>query len=152
MAWQVKNINIYIHPPCRKYLENPKKMCRAQCKGYHSELCKYSIASREYYYDRCYRIHLKGTRHKPNLTCDPWTKYNSKTTNQEQAMIAAPYLGTLSGQQLPPTPFGTPTQLTIWSFAVAPLCVACSYLFWRLWCGELGCGGMTVHGILGWYV
>ena len=29
----------FLHPtPCRKYIENPERSCRAQCKGYHPEL------------------------------------------------------------------------------------------------------------------
>ena len=29
----------FLHPaPCRKYMENPERSCRAQCKGYHPEL------------------------------------------------------------------------------------------------------------------
>ena len=37
----------FLHPaPCRKYIENPERSCRAQCKGYHPELRKYSRAQR----------------------------------------------------------------------------------------------------------
>ena len=68
-------------------MENPKRSCRAQCKSYHPELCKYSRATREYYNDRCFRIHLKGTRSKqtPPSTWVPST--TPRTTNQQQAMI-----------------------------------------------------------------
>ena len=55
----------FLHPaPCIKYVENPESSCRAQCKGYQPELCKYSNATRECDNDRCFRTHLKGTRHK----------------------------------------------------------------------------------------
>ena len=38
----------FLHPaPGRKYMENPERSCRAQCKGYHPKLCKYSRATRE---------------------------------------------------------------------------------------------------------
>ena len=68
-------------------MENPERSCRAQCKGYHPELCKYSRATREFYNDRCFRIQLKGTRRKqtPPATQEPST--TPRTTNQQQAMI-----------------------------------------------------------------
>ena len=78
----------FLHPaPCRKYMEIPESSCRAQCKGYHPELCKYSRATRECYNDRCFRIHLKGTRHTqtPPSTQVPSTTH--RTTNQQEAMI-----------------------------------------------------------------
>ena len=78
----------FLHPaPCRKYMENHERSLRAQCKGCHPELCKYSRATRECYNDRCFRIHLKGTRRmqtKP-ATQDPRT--TPLTTNQQQALI-----------------------------------------------------------------
>ena len=79
----------FLHPaPSRKHMQNPERSCRAKCKGYHSELCKYSRATRECYNDRCFRIHLKGTRRKltPHTTQEPST--TPRTTNQQQATIA----------------------------------------------------------------
>ena len=78
----------FLHPaPCRKYMEIPEISCRAPCRGYHPELCKYSRATRECYNDRCFRIRLKGTRRKqtPSATQEPST--TPRTTNQQQAMI-----------------------------------------------------------------
>ena len=73
--------------PCRKYMKNLERCCRPQCKGYHPELCKYSRATKECYNDRCFRIHLKGTRRKqtPPAIKEPST--TPRTTNQQQAMI-----------------------------------------------------------------
>ena len=67
-------------------MENPKRSCRAQCKGYHPELCKYSRATRECYNNRCVRIHLKGTWRKQT---PPATQEQSTTpwTTKQQAMI-----------------------------------------------------------------
>ena len=79
----------FLHPaPCRKYMENLEKSCRAQCKGSHPELCKYSRATRECYNDRCFRIHLKGTRHKQTPASTQVPSTTPRTTNQQQAMIA----------------------------------------------------------------
>ena len=78
----------FLHPaPCRKYMETPERNCRAQCKGYHPELCKYSRATRECYNDRCFRINLKGTRRKqtPPSIQEPST--TARITNQQHAMI-----------------------------------------------------------------
>ena len=42
----------FLHPaPCKKYMENPERSCRAQSRGYHPELCKYSRATMECYND-----------------------------------------------------------------------------------------------------
>ena len=94
----------FLHPaPCKKYMEDPERSCRAQCKGYHPKLYKYSRATRECYNDRCFRIHLKGTRRKqpPRV---PGTKYNStnykSTTSYDQ--------NTKPGLQPPPTLVNTP--------------------------------------------
>ena len=78
----------FLHPAlCRKYMENPEISCRAPCRGYHPELCKYSRATRECYNNGCFRIHLKRTRRKqtPPATQEPST--TPRTTNQQQAMI-----------------------------------------------------------------
>ena len=68
-------------------MENTESRCRAQCKGYHPELCKYSMATRECYNDRCFRIHLNGTRCKQTPPSTPSPNTTPRTTNQ-QAMIA----------------------------------------------------------------
>ena len=99
----------FLHPaPCRKYMENPEKSCRAPCKGYHPELCKHSRATRECYNDRCFRMHLKGTRRKqtPPATQEPST--TSRTTNQQQAMIKSQNLA----YNRPPPLLTLPTQHT----------------------------------------
>ena len=94
-------------------MENPERSCRAQCKGYHPELCKYSRATMECFNDRCFRIHLKGTRCKqtPPATQEPTTTH--RTTNQQQAMIATqnlaynrppPLLTLLTEHTTAPTP------------------------------------------------
>ena len=86
---------------------------------YHPELCKYSRATRECYNDRCFRIHLKGTRRKqtPPATQEPST--TPRTTNQQQAMIKTqnlaynrpPPLLTLSTQHTTAThPATSPTH------------------------------------------
>ena len=75
----------FLYPvPCRKYMENPERSCRAQCKGYHSELCKYSRATRECYNDRCFRIHLKCTRRKqtPPTTQEPIQLHELQINNK----------------------------------------------------------------------
>ena len=97
----------FLHPaPRREYMENPDKSCRAPSRGYHPKLCKYSRATRECYNDRCFRIHIKGTRHKAQAkpTCDPGTKYNSmnykSATSYDQ--------NTKSGLQLLATLLNTP--------------------------------------------
>ena len=98
----------FLHPaPCRKYMENPERRCRAQCKGYYPELCKYSKATRECYNDRCFRILLKGTRRKqaPPATQEPST---TPYTNQQQAMIATQNLA----DNCPPPLLPLPTQHT----------------------------------------
>ena len=68
-------------------MENPERSCRAQCKGYHPELCKYSRATREFYNDRCFRIHLKGTRRKQTPPSTQVPSTTPRTTNQQQAII-----------------------------------------------------------------
>ena len=79
----------FLHPaPCRKYMKNPERSCRAQCKGYYPELCKYSRATRECYNDRCFRTHLKGTRQKQTPLSTQVPSTTPRTTNQQQAMIA----------------------------------------------------------------
>ena len=75
----------FLHPtPCRKYMKNPERSCRAQCKGY---LCKYSRATRECYNDRYFRIHLKGTGRKQTPPPSQEPSATTRTTNQRQAMI-----------------------------------------------------------------
>ena len=99
----------FLHPAsCKKYMENPEKICRAQCKGYHPELCKYSRATRECYNDRCFRIHLKGTRRKqtPPATQEPST--TPPTTNQQQATTKTQNLA----YNRPPPLLTLPTQHT----------------------------------------
>ena len=98
-----------LHPaPCRKYMENPERSCRAQCKGYHPKLNKYSRVTRECYNNRCFRIHLKGTRCKqtPPATQEPST--TPWTTNQQQAMIKTQNLA----YNCPPLLSTLPTQHT----------------------------------------
>ena len=83
----------FLHPaPCRKYMENLEKSCRAQCNGYHPELCKYSRATRECYNDRCFRMHLKRTRRKQTPPATKELRTIVRTTNQQQAIIATQYL------------------------------------------------------------
>ena len=103
----------FLHPaPCRKYMKNPERSCRAQCKGpqgtLHPELCKYSRTTRKFNNDRCFRMHLKGTRHKqtPPATQEPST--TPRTTNQQQAMIKTQNLT----YNRPPTLLTLPTQHT----------------------------------------
>ena len=99
----------FLHPAsCRKYMENTEISCRAPCRGYHPELCKYSRTTRECYNDRCFRIHLKGTRHKqtPHATQEPST--TPRTTNQQQAMIKTENLA----YHRPPPLLTLPTQHT----------------------------------------
>ena len=89
-------------------MKNPEISCRAPCKGYHPELCKYSRATRECYNDRCFRIHLKGTRCKqtPSATQEPSTA--PRTTNQQQDMIKTQNLA----YNRPPPLLTLPTQNT----------------------------------------
>ena len=100
-------------------METPELIFRAQCKGYHPKLCKYSRATRECYNNRCFRIHFKGTRRKqtPPSTQEPST--TSRITNQQQAMITTqnpayncpPHLLTLSTQHTTTThPAPSPTH------------------------------------------
>ena len=101
----------FLHPaPCRKYTENPERKCRAQCKGYHPELCKYSRATRECYNDRCFRIHLKGTRRKqtPPSTHEPST--TPRITNQQHAMIKTQNLAYTRPPPLLTLPTPPPTK------------------------------------------
>ena len=127
----------FLHPaPCRKYKENFERNCRAPCKGHHPELCKYSMATRECYNDRCFRIHLKSTRCKqtPPSTQEPST--TPRITNQQQAMIKTqnlaynrpPPLLTLPNQHTtathpapPPTHYRTPpsTQYLTTRYAIS---------------------------------
>ena len=96
----------FLHPaPCRKYMENPEISCRAPCRGYHPELCKYSRAIRECYNDRCFRIHFKRTRRKqtPPATQEPST---NNSTNHKSATSYDQ--NTKSGLQPPPTLVNTP--------------------------------------------
>ena len=99
----------FLHPaPCRKYMDNPERGCRAPCKGYHPELCKYFRATRECYNYRCFRIHLKGTIRKqtPPATQEPST--TPRTTIQQQAMIKTQNLA----YNRPPALLTLPTQHT----------------------------------------
>ena len=99
----------FLHPaPCRKYMENPEGCCRAQCKGYHPELCKYSRATRERYNDSCFRIHLKGTRCKKPPPATQEQSTTPRTTNQQQAMIKTQNLA----YNRPPPLCTLPTQHT----------------------------------------
>ena len=99
----------FLHPPpCRKYMENPERCCRAQCKGYYPELCKYSRATRECYNDRCFRIHLKGTRRKQTTPATQEPITTPRTTNQQQAMIKTQNLA----YNRPPPLLTFPTQHT----------------------------------------
>ena len=95
----------FLHPAsCRKYMENPEISCRAHCKGYHPELCKYSRVTRECYNDRCFRIHLKA---QANPTCDPGTKFPDLQINNKLWSPHKIWLTTV------PPPFLTlPTQHT----------------------------------------
>ena len=79
--------------PMQKIYGKPRKKLQSIMQGYHPELCKYSRATRECYNDRCFRIHLKNTRHKqtPPATQEP--SITHRTTNQLQAMIATHNLG-----------------------------------------------------------
>ena len=65
-------------------------------------------ATRECYNDRCFRIHLKGTRRKqtPPATQEPST--TPRTTNQQQAMIKTQNLA----YNRPPPLLKIPTQRT----------------------------------------
>ena len=70
---------------------NPERSCRAQSKGYHPELCKYSRPTRAtivQYNDRCFTIHLKGTRLKQTPPSTQVSITTPRTTNPHQAMIA----------------------------------------------------------------
>ena len=97
----------FLHPvPCRKYMGIPERSWRAQCKGYHPELCKYSTATRECYNNRCFRIHLKGTRHKQTLPLTLVRSTSPQTTNQQQSMIATENLA----YNCPPPLLTLPTQ------------------------------------------
>ena len=89
-------------------MENPERSCKAQCRGHHPELCKYSRATNECYSDRCFRIHLKGTKRKqiPSSTQVPST--TPRTTNQQQDIIAIQNLAYNS----PPPLLTLPTQHT----------------------------------------
>ena len=120
----------FLHPaPCIKYMENPERNCRAQCKGYHPELCKYSRATRECYNDRCFIVHLNG-KAQANPTFDPGTKYNStnykSTTSSDQ--------NTKSSLQPPPTLVNTPhpayhrhSPCTLTNSLPHPTCYAISH-------------------------
>ena len=86
----------FLHPPrWRKYMENPERRCRAQCKGYYLELCKYSMVIWKSHDDRCYKIHIKGTRRKqtPPTTNEP----HKNSPNNEST--PSYYCCTQTGQQ-----------------------------------------------------
>ena len=113
--------------PCRKYMENPDRGCKAQCKSYHPELCKYSRVRWECCNVRCFRIHLKATRCKqtPPATRKPST--TPRTTNQQHFMIAiqnlaynrSPHLSTLPAEHATAT---HPAPLTT-HYHPPPLCI-----------------------------
>ena len=104
----------FLHPvPCRKYMENPERTCRAQCKGYHPELCKYFRATKECYNDRCFRIHLKGTRRKQTLPSTQVPSTTPRITNQQQAMIATQNLAYKRPPPLLTLPSSMPPPLTL---------------------------------------
>ena len=89
-------------------MENLERSCRAQCKGYNLELCKYSRATRKCYNDRCFRIHRKAARHMqtPPATQEP--SATPRTTNQKQAIITMQNLA----YNRPPPLLTLPTQHT----------------------------------------
>ena len=79
--------------PTQKIYGKPrKKMQRAQCKGFHPELCKYFRVTMECYNDRCFRIHLKGTRRKqsPPAAHEPikLLNFKSKTSYDHHRNLA----------------------------------------------------------------
>ena len=87
----------FLHPAmCRKYMENPERSCRAQCKGYHPEFCKYSRAAWECYNDGCFRIHRRAQRaSKPRLRPRnqvqlPELQVNNKLWSPHKIWLATP--------------------------------------------------------------
>ena len=100
--------------PCRKYMKNPDRGCKAQCKSYHPELCKYSRARRECCNVRCFRIHLKATRWKqtPPATQKPST--TPRTTNlwspYKICLTTAPHTCQHSPLSMPPLLILPPQQ------------------------------------------
>ena len=104
----------FVHSaPCRKYLENPERGCRAPCKAYHTELCNYSRVTRERYNNRCFRMHLKGASRKQTPTATQAPSTTPRISNQQQAMIATQNLAYNRPSPLItlPTPHTTSTHL-----------------------------------------
>ena len=84
----MRNVNSCIQPHAENILHpHTERSCRARCKGYHPKLCKYSRATRECYNNRCFRIHLKGTRRKQTPPATQELSTTPRTTNQQQAVI-----------------------------------------------------------------
>ena len=92
MVWQVRNVNSCIQPHAENIWKTRKEVAEHNARATIPELCKYSRATRECYNDRCFRMHLKGTRCKQTTPSTQVPSTTPRTTNQQQALIATPNL------------------------------------------------------------
>ena len=84
----MRNVNYCIQPNAENIWKTPKEVAEHNAKATIPNSPNIiGPQGNECYNDRCFRIHLKGTRYKqtPPATQEPST--TSRTTNQQQALI-----------------------------------------------------------------